>query len=104
VEGGAGSSDGSDDGEGATDSEAGEPSGEAETSARSGAPGGKAGRDARGPVPPDVGDGANDDVVAQQLRELAENETDPELREAYWCDYRKYKGLAQDCAGSDAER
>lgn len=50
--------------------------------------------------PPDVGDGANDDVVAQQLRELAENETDPSLRDAYWCDYRKYKGLVKECDGS----
>ena len=33
----------------------------------------------------------NDDVVAKQLRELAENETDPALKKLYWQDYRNYK-------------
>lgn len=32
-----------------------------------------------------------DDIVARQLREAAEKETDPELREKLWEEYRKYK-------------
>jgi len=43
------------------------------------------------PVPDDVGDGRNDDIVARQLREAAERETDPELRERLWDEYREYK-------------
>lgn len=35
---------------------------------------------------------ADDDVVARQLREAAERETDPELREKLWEEYRRYKG------------
>ncbi len=42
------------------------------------------------PIPDDIGDGANDDVVARQLREAAMNETDPELREKLWDEYRRY--------------
>lgn len=38
--------------------------------------------------PPAAGD---DDIVARQLREAAENETDPELREKLWEEYRRYK-------------
>jgi hypothetical protein len=41
--------------------------------------------------PPDVGDGSDDDVVARQLREAAEKETDPELKEKLWEEYRRYK-------------
>jgi hypothetical protein len=37
---------------------------------------------------PDAGD---DDVVARQLREAAESESDPELREKLWDEYRRYK-------------
>jgi hypothetical protein len=43
--------------------------------------------------PADVGDGRDDDTLAAQLRELATNETDPVLRERYWEEYRKHKGL-----------
>ncbi len=44
----------------------------------------------------DVPDAGDDDVVARQLREAAENETDPELREKLWEEYRRYKsGKAQ---------
>lgn len=35
---------------------------------------------------------SDDDIVARQLREAAENETDPELREKLWEEYRRYKG------------
>ena len=33
----------------------------------------------------------NDDIVARQLREAAERETDPELKKKLWEEYRKYK-------------
>ena len=42
-------------------------------------------------VPPDIPDGKDDDIVARQLREAAENEQDPELREKLWDEYRRYK-------------
>ena len=42
-------------------------------------------------VPPGVGSGENDDLVAKQLREAAEKETDPELREKLWKEYQDYK-------------
>ena len=59
--------------------------------------GGKSGKDSRGAssgrgqVPADIPDGRDDDVVARQIREAAENETDPALREKLWDEYRKYK-------------
>ena len=43
------------------------------------------------PLPPDVGDGRGDDIVARQMREAAIKETDPELREKLWEEYRKYR-------------
>ena len=46
---------------------------------------------ANGRVPPDVGDGNDDDIVARQLREAAMKEEDPELREKLWDEYRAYK-------------
>ena len=51
------------------------------------APGGK------GPssIPADIPDGRDDDIVARQIREAAMKETDPELREALWDEYRRYK-------------
>jgi hypothetical protein len=44
-------------------------------------------------APADVGSGSNDDTLAAQLRELAMKETDPVLRERYWEEYRKHKGI-----------
>ena len=41
--------------------------------------------------PADIGDGSDDDVVARQLREAAEQETDPELKAKLWEEYRRYK-------------
>jgi len=41
--------------------------------------------------PPDIPDGSDDDVVARQLREAAEQESDPELRDKLWEEYRRYK-------------
>ena len=51
--------------------------------------GADAGEDDR--VPADMPDGADDDIVARQLREAAMAEDDPELREKLWEEYRKYK-------------
>ncbi len=42
-------------------------------------------------VPADVPTGDDDDVVARQIREAATRESDPELRERLWEEYRKYK-------------
>jgi hypothetical protein len=43
-------------------------------------------------IPDDVPDARDDDIIARQLREAAMNETDPELREKLWEEYRRYKG------------
>jgi hypothetical protein len=51
----------------------------------------EAGDVSNGRVPPDVGDGKDDDIVARQLREAAMKEEDPELRERLWDEYRAYK-------------
>ena len=45
--------------------------------------------------PPGTPDGRDDDIVARQLREAAETETDPELRERLWEEYRAYKNDQQ---------
>lgn len=69
------------------------PQAEASESGEEGAPVGER-EDAsstNGRVPPDVGDGSDDDIVARQLREAAMNEDDPELREKLWEEYRAYK-------------
>ncbi|MGB5708828.1 MAG: hypothetical protein WBM41_18620 [Arenicellales bacterium] len=42
-------------------------------------------------IPDDVPDGSDDDVVARQLREAAEKETDPELKKKLWEEYKRYK-------------
>lgn len=47
------------------------------------------------PVPDDIPNGNNDDVVARQLREAAMSEPDPELREKLWDEYRAYTGVGQ---------
>jgi len=43
------------------------------------------------PVPEDIPNAQGDDIVAQQLREAAAAETDPELRAKLWDEYKKYK-------------
>jgi len=43
------------------------------------------------PPPSDIPNGADDDIVARQLREAAMSEDDPELRERLWDEYRVYK-------------
>jgi hypothetical protein len=47
------------------------------------------GRSAQRQTPADGG--SDDDVVARQLREAVEKETDPVLKEKLWAEYRKYK-------------
>jgi len=42
-------------------------------------------------APKDIPDGRNDDVIARQLREAAEKESDPELKKKLWDEYRRYK-------------
>jgi hypothetical protein len=46
-------------------------------------------------IPDDIPDGSDDDVVARQLREAAEKETDPELKKKLWEEYRRYKAGLQ---------
>jgi hypothetical protein len=52
---------------------------------------GAVGRGAKPPPPPGIPDGSDDDIVARQLREAAEQESDPELRSKLWEEYRRYK-------------
>jgi hypothetical protein len=47
--------------------------------------------DGRTTKPGDIPSGDDDDIVARQLREAAERETDPALREKLWAEYRAYK-------------
>ena len=47
-----------------------------------------------GAVPEDIPPADNDSAFEAQIRIAAENETDPEIREKLWNEYRKYKGLA----------
>lgn len=44
-------------------------------------------------VPDDIPDARDDDIIARQLREAAMQETDPELKEKLWDEYRRYKGI-----------
>jgi hypothetical protein len=57
--------------------------------------GGPLGGAGPGTVPADIPDGRDDDIVARQLREAAMKETDPELRERLWEEYRQYKKSTQ---------
>jgi hypothetical protein len=104
--GGGGQGDGDGDGEGdgdggadvdggsdASGSDAGAADGEQSSSgtgSRGAGAGGRGQRSGSG-TPPDIPDGSDDDVVARQLREAAEKETDPELKKKLWEEYRKYK-------------
>ncbi len=95
--------DGADDAQGTADGQSRNSGGVAGDSSESATSGGQRGG---GPVdgsersgdagddsdqPADVGDGSDDDVVARQLREAAEKETDPELKAKLWEEYRRYK-------------
>ena len=43
----------------------------------------------------EIPDGSDDDVVARRLRQAAQQETDPELKEKLWQEYLDYKKNAQ---------
>ena len=43
----------------------------------------------------EIPDGSDDDVIARRLRQAAEQETDPELKEKLWQEYIDYKRNAQ---------
>lgn len=105
---GGGGSDGSDGGgseaagsETAGDSEGGDDpaSNENQTASTGGQAAGRPGGSGTGPgspgkdidQPADIPDGSDDDIVARQLREAAEKETDPELKAKLWEEYRRYK-------------
>ena len=68
----------------------------AEASGRPGGPPGDGNAQQTFPPPDDIPSGRDDDVVARQLREAAMTESDPELREALWDEYRNYTGIAGD--------
>ena len=90
--GGALDSGGGLDGEAAEDTGEDSANGPDDGGGRSTAGSGDGSDNTRRPAPPaDIPDGADDDIIARQLREAAENETDPELREKLWDEYRKYK-------------
>jgi hypothetical protein len=44
------------------------------------------------PIPDDVGDGRDDDIVLRQIRDAATKERDATLREKLWDEYRRIKG------------
>ena len=58
-----------------------------------GGTGGGAGKGGGGPntAPKNIPDGRDDDVIARQIREAAEKETDPELSDKLWKEYIEYK-------------
>lgn len=66
-----------------------------ETAGNGGSPGtgdrGPRPQNASAPPPEDLPSGNDDDIVARQIREAAMNETDPQLREKLWEEYRRYK-------------
>lgn len=84
---------GDSDEEGARVAKAGENAAEGDEDAQGsegeGSYGGKGSRG--GAVPPNIPDGSDDDVIARQLREAAESETNPALKERLWEEYRNYK-------------
>jgi hypothetical protein len=49
------------------------------------------GRGGGGRAAKPIPSGQDDDIVARRLRRAAENETDPELKEKLWNEYRDYK-------------
>jgi hypothetical protein len=79
---------------GGTGADTGPPGGETTTAGGQRGPPGRGGLPtvaSAQPVPADIPDGSDDDVLARQLREAATNEPDPALRERLWEEYRRYK-------------
>ncbi len=70
------------DSQGGTDTGAGQPGGDSQGSSSGGN---------QSSAPADIPDGSDDDIIARQLREAAEKETDPELKKKLWEEYRRYK-------------
>lgn len=87
--GGAGAPQGG--GSSSTGSGSGDGQGQGRTGGGGGVGGGAKGGNGSTAAPADIPDGRDDDVVARQLREAATAETDPELREKLWQEYRNYK-------------
>ena len=50
-------------------------------------------RASNGKIPEDIPTADNDSVLEAQIRQAALNETDPEVQDLLWDEYRKYKGL-----------
>jgi hypothetical protein len=50
-------------------------------------------RSGSGKTPDDIPPADNDSVLEAQIRQAAENETDPEIKKKLWDEYRKYKGI-----------
>jgi hypothetical protein len=73
-------------GSGTPASPAGENTGTSGAQGTPGTPGSKAGAGGGGSRP----ERQDEDIVARQLREAAENETDPVLREKLWKEYEAY--------------
>jgi hypothetical protein len=84
--GAAGGTSGADGNAESADEASGESAASGRRSTVAGAPGNRS-----GVTPEDIPSGDDDDVVARQLREAAEAETDPALREKLWDEYRRYK-------------
>jgi hypothetical protein len=82
------SGDGTSPGEGGTE-------GSGQQGGGGGVGGGTRGGSGPNDIPADIPDGSDDDIVARQLREAAMKETDPELRERLWEEYRQYKKSTQ---------
>ena len=70
-----------------------------DASRQTGQPGGRPEK-----LPSDIpaSEAANDDIIAKQFREAAEQETDPKVRAQLWNDYRRYKGLPVQSAPEDS--
>ncbi len=72
-------------------SQSGGAGGGGESAGGAGRSGSSSGQGQAANVPEDIPDGDDDDLIARQIREAAERETDPELRDKLWDEYRKYK-------------
>lgn len=53
----------------------------------------RAGKPSSSKVPEDIPPAENDDIIAQQFRQAAIDETDPDTKEKLWNEYRRYKNL-----------
>jgi hypothetical protein len=67
------------------------PPGDSEQAGAQGAGQGGQGEVEAIPIPEDVGDGRNDDIVLRQIRDAAMKERDPVLREKLWDEYRRIR-------------